>query len=316
MNPETERWLLAGDPAVVWQVQRDLLARTPSTWQRTQRKVAKQGWGARLLANRAPDGTWGGGLYNPKWTSTFYSLRLLTHLGVPPRHRECVASCRLLLDRGVTETGGVSLWSGRWTDTCVTAMLLSMACYFGFERDDRAKAMLDWLLSEQMDDGGWNCHRQRKGAKHSSFHTTLSTLEGLRAFDAARGKRHDVRAAAGRGREFFLRHQLYRSHTTGRVVKASFAQFSFPPRWFFDVLRGLEYFASIGAAWDERLADPVSVVLQRRGKEGRWRAQNKHTGKTFFELESGREPSRINTLRALRVLAWVKAVRETSGPVR
>ena len=189
-------------------------------------------------------------------------------------------------------------------------MLLSMACYFGLAGDDRSKAMLDWLLSEQMEDGGWNCARRRKGARHSSFHTTLSTLECLRAVETARLERHDAQTAAARGREFFLRHELYRSHTTGRVVKASFAQFSFPPRWFFDVLRGLEYFASIGAPWDERLADPVGVVLRRRGKDGRWRAQNKHTGKTYFELETGRGPSRVNTLRALRVLGWVQAVRD------
>ena len=183
--PETITWLLAGDPAVVWQVQRDLLVRAPSTWKRTRRRVATEGWGARLLSHRSPDGTWGGGLYNPKWTSTFYTLRLLRQLGLPPNNREGVASCRLLIDEGVTERGGVSLWNGGWADTCVTGMLLRMACYYGFADDERAERMTEWLLADQMCDGGWNCRRTRGGATHSSFHTTISTLEGLAALDAA-----------------------------------------------------------------------------------------------------------------------------------
>jgi hypothetical protein len=36
--------------------------------------------------------------------------------------------------------------------------------------------------------------------------------------------------AAGKAREFFLQHRLYRSSTTGKVVRSSFAQLSFPPR--------------------------------------------------------------------------------------
>jgi hypothetical protein len=191
-------------------------------------------------------------------------------------------------------------------------MLLSMACYFGQAAEDRVEAMLRFLSSEQMDDGGWNCDWHRKGATHSSFHTTISTLEALRAYEAARGKRRDVVSASRDGREFFLKHQLYRSHRSGKVVKPSFTKFSFPPRWFFDVLRGLEYFASAEAPWDERLGDPITVLLRRRTRDGRWRAQHRHTGKTFFELEPGREASRMNTLRALRVLRWLDRVRPTA----
>ncbi len=305
---ETLRWLTEGDPSVAWQAQRDLLRRSPSTWQKTRRRVAREGWGEQLLSHRAEDGTWGNGLYTPKWTSTFYSLRLLTQLGIPPNHAACVQSCQLLLERGVTEAGGVRLWSSSSTDTCVTAMLLSMACYFGLADDERCRRMLDWLLHEQMPDGGWNCERHR-GATHSSFHSTLSTLEALAAVEATLGRRRTLRLAGERGREFFLEHQLYRSSTTGEPVKASFTQFSFPPRWFFDVLRGLEHFASVRAPWDERLSDPVEVLKKRRKSDGRWRVQNKHTGRTYFELESGREPSRMNTLRALRVMRWLETVR-------
>lgn len=299
---EVLQWLLAGDPAVTWQVQRDLLGRAPSTWSATRRRVAREGWGARLLQERAADGRWGGGLYQPKWTSTFYTLRLLTHLGLSPTHRLARGSCQLLLDEGVTDTGGVSLWSRGWTDTCVTAMLLNMACHFGFATDERCERMLTWLMAEQMGDGGWNCERER--ASHSSFHTTISTLEALAAFEAARGPRTDVSTAAARGRDYFLRHHLYRSERTGEVVRPAFTKLSFPPRYFFDVLRGLEHFSAAGAAWDERLTEALQVVVGARTRDGRWRAQNWHSGNEHFPLERGRVPSRMNTLRALRVLRW------------
>jgi len=313
VNSLIAKWLLDGDPAIVWQVQRDLLDRAESTWTATRRRVAREGWGAELLSHRAPDGTWGGGLYSPKWTSTFYTLRLLTQLGLPPRNPQGVASCRLLLDQGVTDSGGVCLWRSASTDTCVTAMLLSMACHFGFAGDQRVERMVAWLLTERMDDGGWNCQRERKGAKHSSFHTTISTLEGLTAFEAAVGVRRTIGDATKEAREFFLEHQLYRSSSTGGIVKPSFAMLSFPPRWYFDVLRGLEHFAAVNARWDSRLGDPLAVLEARRGRDGRWKAQNKHPGKTFFGLEEARQPSRMNTLRALRVLRWVSRVRESAS---
>lgn len=251
---DTMEWLLAGDPAVRWQVQRDLLDRPPQVWQPTRALVATKGWGARLLSLRAEDGTWGGGLYSPKWTSTFYTLRLLKHLGVPPTQPEALASCRLLLDEGVTKCGAVSLWSSASTDTCVTAMLLSMACYFELAGDARSPRMATWLLGERMQDGGWNC-RYRQGARHASFHTSISTLEGLAAYRAQSGGQPASDAIAA-GPAYFLDHQLYRSARTGHIVKSSFARLSFPPRWYFDVLRGMEHFAAVDARWDDRLNDP------------------------------------------------------------
>ncbi len=299
---EVTRWLLDGDPGVAWQVQRDLLDRAPSTWKATRRRVATEGWGARLLALRAEDGSWGGGLYSPKWTGTFYTMRVLMYLGLEPNHPEGSASCRMLLRQGVTDSGAVTLWNSRTTDTCVTGMLLSMACHFDLAGDPRTRRMVDWLVTQQMHDGGWNCRKPR-GAKHASFHTTISVLEGLAAFERSVGDA-PVLAVADAGREYFLDHQLYRSARTGEVVKPSFTRFSFPPRWYFDVLRGLEHFAAVDAPWDDRLADAMAVVVSRRSADGRWKSKNRHSGKTHFVLEPGRTPSRVNTLRALRVVRW------------
>ncbi len=152
--------------------------------------------------------------------------------------------------------------------------------------------------------GGWNCLRYR-GATHSSFHTTINVLEGLRLYAEAKGERtREVVAAEERAREFFLRHALYRSHRTGRVVKAEFTRFSFPPRWHHDVLRTLDYLRESEAQYDSRLEDPIELLLRKRRKDGKWPRQNRHPGRTLFEMEKPGQPSRWNSLRALRVLKW------------
>lgn len=300
-------WLRSGDPAVVWQVQRDLLGRKASGWQATRRRMVREGWGARLMSYRRPDSSWTDKLYSPKWISTFYTMRLLVQLGFPPNNRKAVASCRLLLDGGVTESGGASLWTSDWTDTCVTAMLLSMACHFNLGDDERCSRMAKWLLGQQMSDDGWNCQHPGK-ARVSSFHTTLSTLEGLSALVTTGNGPRGMTSAIRSGQEYFLTHRLYQSMGTGKAPRPSFTRFSFPPRWYFDVLRGLEYFCAVDAPWDDRLSDAVELVHERRRKDGRWNSQNRHSGETYFELEPG-QPSRMNTLRALRVLRWVDRAR-------
>jgi hypothetical protein len=154
-----------------------------------------------------------------------------------------------------------------------------------------------------MPDGGWNCQRPW-GATHSSVHTTINVLEGLHFYEMlGRGRRRAVRAAQRRGREFLLAHRLFRSHSTGEVIKPVFLRFAFPPRWHYDVLRALDHFQAVGAPRDQRLAEAIELVRAAR-RDGRWTLPHRFRGKTWFELERIGTPSRWNTLRASRVLKW------------
>lgn len=298
------QWLFAGDPAIRWQVMKDLTGAEPIRWRRERKAVAERGWGARLLQKQDPGGGWGGGVYSPKWTSTTYSLILLRRLGLEAGHSAALKGCRVLLDRETSCDGGVDLSVGlNRSETCITGFILALFRHFGFA-PQRTEEIVEYLLKEQMTDGGWNCERFR-GAKHSSFHTTINVLEGLRVYVRTGGRRgREVSEAESRAREFFLRHHLYRSHRTGEVVKEEFTRFSFPPRWHHDVLRTLDYFADSGAPYDPRLEDPIQTLIGKRRKDGRWPLQNRHPGKVFFEMEKSGKPSRWNTLRALRVLKW------------
>jgi hypothetical protein len=295
-------WLMGGDPAIRWQVLRDLLGARESEWSRERRRIAGSGWGGRLMRLQTADGTWGGGLYTPKWTSTTYTLLLLRDLGLAPGLSSVLKACRLLLDKGLCRDGGIDLSRTlKHSETCITGMTLSLAAHFRIA-DPRMEATVDYLLREQMPDGGWNCQRYR-GATHGSFHTTISVLEALRDYAEAGGARErETREAESRAIEFLLIHRMYQSHRTGKPADAKMTRFAFPPRWHYDILRGLDYLRRFGVPYDSRLEDALHIVETRRGEEGRWVLQNRYPGRTFFELEQPGQPSRWNTLRALRVL--------------
>ena len=301
-------WLLAGDPAIRWQALRDLRNAPSGTVRREQKRVAREGWGARLLERQDADGRWAGGLYNPKWTSTTYTLLLLRSLGLEPGHPQALRGCRLLLDRGCWSDGGINFFAPRHqrSETCVSSMVLAIVCWFGLV-DERGDRLAEHVLAAQMPDGGWNCRAMPgyAGATHGSFHTTISALEGLLEYERLRPERASAaRAAQARGREFLLVHRLFRSHRTGKIAKPAFTRFVFPARWHYDALRGLDYFRDAGAPLDERLGDAFELVEGRRRADGLWPQQSRYPGRTFFEMESGRQASRWNTLRALRVLHW------------
>lgn len=297
MDEDLREWLQEGDPSVVWQVERDLLDLPVSVWAASQQLVAEEGWGARLLAQRSPDGKWASGLYGPKWKSTTYSLLQLWRMGLPRDHPEAVASTELLLDKPVWQFG-----SGR--DECVAGFGLALSSWFTVD-DERREGLVSSILENQLGDGGWNCRHPRTGSTHSSFHTTINVVEGLREYALSSGRRRAETEAAERlAMEFFGAHRLYRSHSSDHIPDERMARMPFPPRWHHDVLRGLDWFRAAKAPRDERLAEPIDVVMGHRRSDGRWPIHANYSGEVWFKMESGRSPSRWNTLRALRVLRW------------
>jgi hypothetical protein len=310
MSDAVLNWLMEGDPSIRWQAIRDLKGAAEPAFRREQRRVAQTGWGARLLALQDPDGRWASGIYNPKWTSTTYTMLLLRSLGAPAGNPGGMCACRLLLDTGFSEDGGINYWrkSRPLSETCVGGMTLAVLCWFGFD-DPRVDRLAGHVVARQMADGGWNCRATPGygGATHGSFHTTISALEGLLEYQRFRGGGAVARqasAASARGREFLLVHRLFRSHRTGAVARPEFTRFAFPPHWHYDALRGLDYFRECGAARDPRLEDAIALVEAKRTPDGRWLLHNRYPGKTFFAMETPGEPSRWNTLRASRVLKW------------
>src|SRR5215210_537204 len=77
-------WLLDSDPAIRWQVMRDLAHEPENAVAAERARVATEGWGARLLALQAPDGRWGGRPWSQEYTDTFHVLELLRRFGLDP----------------------------------------------------------------------------------------------------------------------------------------------------------------------------------------------------------------------------------------
>jgi hypothetical protein len=298
----TIEWLLDGDPAIRWQAERNLVDAPTSVWTASRREVDRVGWGARLLGEQDPDGRWDAGWYSPKWTSTTYTLLLLRRFGLERGDERARAGCRRLLDDARWIDGGVSYWESHTDpELCVNAMVLSVCAHFAVD-DPRVDSIADLLLRRRLDDGAWNC-RDVRGGRHSSFHTTINTLEALSIWS---GSAPGIRTAAAleSGVEFLLVHRLHRSHTTGESISDEWLVPHFPPRWHYDTLRGLEFLASIDARRDDRASEAIEILIDRRRPDGRWPKGSQYSGRTFFTMEPGRVAGRWNTLRARRVLRW------------
>lgn len=295
---EVLAWLLDGDVSVRYQTRRDLLDDDDPA---LQARMATEGYVAALLAARSSPTGWGRAYYQPKWTSTHYTLLELRNLALPPDEpvaREAVAE---VLRRFLRPDGGIDPGTG-WSDTCVNGMALSFCSWFGGDPPALAR-MVDWLLDKSLPDGGFNCRTDRAGAAHSSHHTTVSVLEGLATY-LSRGHRHrrrEVEAAVRGCADYFLEHRLVRSHRTGEVIHPEFVRLHHPPRWHFDVLRGLDALATAGVPPDPRLDDAIAVLSALRRPDGRWPTGRTWPGETHVPMDRDHR-SRWMTLQALRVL--------------
>lgn len=315
-SDEVLDWLLGGDPAIRWQVQRDLLDEPEAVWRSERARVETEGWGARLLAEQDLDGQWAGGAFAPAslteqewrdegqpWTATTFTLTQLRELGLDPRSVRARETVRLIGENARWEHDGQPFWEGE-VEECINGRTVADGAYFGVD----VTTIVDRLLGDQLDDGGWNCERER-GSVRSSFDSTLNVLEGLLEHERASGGTVASRAARRRGEEFLLERHLFRRLTTGAVADPDHLLLAYPRRWRYDVLRALEYFrgASLHAGLppDARLAEAVEHVRGRRRADGRWALERYPRGRVWFHLEGGiGDPSRWLTLGALRVLRW------------
>jgi hypothetical protein len=202
----------------------------------------------------------------------------------------------------VTTAGGrraASPTSGE-VEPCINGTAVALGSYFGQD----VQGVVDRLLGEQLSDGGWNCEAEN-GSTRSSFHTTICVLGGLLEHERTMGGSVEVTAARLGGEEYLLRRRMFRRLSTGEVEDPAWTLFSFPARWYYDVLRGLDYLRTAGVVPDERCAEAIDLVEKKRHRDGRWLLENPHPGQVHFDMEDGAgRPSRWNTLRAMRVLDW------------
>jgi len=267
-------------------------------------RIATEGWGAQFLSYRNKDGHWGRGFYQPKWTSTHYTVLDLKNLGISPDTREIIKSIEIVLQQHKGRNGGVNPSKTiKNSDICMNGMFLNYACYFKIH-EDSLKSIVDFLLDSQMGDGGFNCQSNRGGAVHSSLHSTISVLEGFLEYSSNRYKYRlsELTRIEPEAREFILQHKMFRSDKTNDIIDKKMLMLSYPSRWRYDILRALDYFQFARVRYDPRMQDALNILMKKRRKDETWPLQARHPGQTHFDMEKTGKPSRWNTLRALRVL--------------
>lgn len=314
LTSDIRHWLITGDPALTYLVYKDLIfdelldkfgdmkdACKALSYKRHH--MVDKGWVSELLSRQNDSGHWGRGFYQPKWISSHYTLLDLAMLGSPTTEGISKA-LELIVRENKGEDGGVNpAREIKESDVCVNGMFLTYACHFGVKEAD-LHSVVDFIIDQHMEDGGFNCRKNRSGAHHSSLHSTISVLEGIEAY-----YRHDYRYRLDglldlkeKAIEFILMHHLYKSDKTGQVIHKNFTMFSYPPRWYYDVLRCLVYFASADVEYDVRMQDALELMMEKRRKDGTWPVQNKHPGQVHFDFEKTGSSSRMNTYRAILVL--------------
>jgi hypothetical protein len=302
-------WLLEGDPAIRWQVLRDLTNGPADDVAAERARVEHDGWGAHLLALEDPEGLWDGGACFPAsytgsepgqpWTATMHTLQTLQILGLDPASESASRAIGLVAENGRWEHAGQRYFDGE-VEPCINGRTIETGAYFGVD----VGVIVERILAGRLADGGWNCEVEN-GSVRSSFDTTINVLDGLLEFERAAGESAEVRKARRSGEEYLLERGLFRRKTTGVIVQPSYLEFAFPYYWHYVVLRALDYFRWSGADPDPRMAEAVAVMQSKRQPDGRWLLDRIHLGRVHFDLEGGvGTPSRWNTLRALRVLKW------------
>lgn len=317
IDPRLLDWLLDSDPALRWQVERDLAGAPEEIWTATRRRVATEGFGARLLAEQGADGQWAGGAFFPAdfdfngpeagedagqpWTATTWSLNALREWGLDAA--VLAGTADKLAANSRWEYDDLPYWGGE-VDCCINAYTLANGAWLGAD----VAALGDWFIEHRLADGGWNCEWV-EGSIRSSFHSTLNVLRGLLSYERSVGGDIALRAARRGGEEYLLERRLLRTLTTDQLVGPWATHFAYPFRWLYSALKAVDHFRAAalfdGTAPDVRLAEAVEVIRDARQPDGTWLQERRHPGRVWFEVDVGvGEPSRWLTFYATRALTW------------
>jgi hypothetical protein len=288
---------------------RDLTDASPAEVAAERARIPHAGLGGEILARQIPDGSWRRA-DSPVWLPTLFTLLLLRATGID-RAEPAVEAAVSRLDAALRwddqaggwdlrgpEFGGKPFFEGEM-EPCINGGVLALGGYFGRPSSSLARR----LIGEQLEDGGWNCEAPQ--SVRSSFHTTICVLEGLLEYQRAAGSSPEIAAARLRAEEYLLERGLFRRRSTGEVANPAFLELAFPPRYHYDVLRALDYFRAADVQPDARMRDAVQFLESKRQGDDRWLLDHAYDEALPFSCgESVGEPSRWNTLRALRVLRW------------
>ena len=304
-------WLTEPEqPAARYLAMRDLMGASGSELRDAWKEIPARGWVEKILRKRHGGGYWvrGEDLYRPKYHSTNWMLLALSDLGVTRELPWLAESAEMWRDTYARPDGGFDQPGAEKSELWLVGNTARALVKFGYQDDPKVKRAFEWLVKNQKPNGGWHCWGKNG---------VIDGWEGMSAFAVYPREKwtRSMKAAVGRGLEFYLERRLLRQ---GRRYDPWY-RLHFPYHYYYDVLVGLEFITALGMGDDPRAAAAVKVIKQKRLRGSRWLMDAVHpdylNGGRLprwwpkyshrlqpFSLEKAGEPSKMITLRALRVL--------------
>ena len=187
-----------------------------------------------------------------------------------------------------------------------TALPLLGLAWAGYATDPRAERAYDWLLEEQLPQGGWPSGRHRekyvfaagyRRLAHSRFGCRTNTTAAVSAL-ALHPKRRTSKAAR-RGLDLLLAHEHRQAHTLGfevaRIIGAERPRGGFTYFKRYDVAQILDLSWRIGASLeDDRVASNVKFVKELQGPYGLWEYRRYPEASRWVTFDLLRSLSRLD----------------------
>jgi len=302
-------WLLEDDePSARYQTLVDLQERGQNDQSvlSARNRIGKVGWAARILAKQKENTYWDNSksCYVPKFSACSWQLVVLADLGLTSKDPRVGKAVDHFLELHNVESGGVSLRPKGHEKfephICATGNMIRALAKMGYAEDHRVLRAMDWLLSKQLADGGWNCS---PAGKHGSFMSVIQPLWALSEMMA-----HDARqgweASARNGADFLLKHRVYQSDKDDSVVLLDFLRLHYPLHYCYDLLHGLRVLTELGVKNDPRMNDAVFLLLEKRLPDGKWNLDGVYRGWRHTHAMHGEETVSRPEERELITQGW------------
>ncbi len=331
MCKEVLNWLLEPDGSGVdYLAMRDLIDTGKKELADAREKVHREGPIANILSKMNPEGYWEkpGSGYLPKYTSTVWSLILLSQLGASvDADKRISTACSYYLDHSMTEHGQISA-NGTPSQTidCLQGNMLTALMDMDFY-DPRMDKAYEWMAMTTTGEGVASMGDKSTPLRYYSgkigpdfacgannkLACAWGAVKVMMAFSRLqKGKRTNlINRAIDRGVNFLMEiDPATAEYPHGYAPKTSgnWWKFGFPVFYITDILQIAEALIRLGFGNDPRLKNAIELIRSKQDGQDRWLLEFEYKGKTWSEYGVKKQPNKWVTLRALRLL---KAVVET-----
>jgi hypothetical protein len=321
-------WLLEkSDPGVRYLALRDLAKTAGKELADAREKAHTEGPIAAVLKEMKPESYWEkpGAGYNPKYTSSVWSLILLAQLGADTGMDQRIGkAAAYILDHSMTQYGIITangIPSGM--ADCHMGNILYSLIDLGYA-DPRLDKAIEMMARLETGDGIAPMAEKKAeiryysgkcgpifacGAndKQSCAWGAVSVMQALSKYPKEK-RTPLINRAIKTGVDFFFSTDPakanYPSPYTGKP-SGNWWKFGFPVFYVQDILHLTESLVRLGFGKDPRLDNAIQLIRDKQDKEGCWALEYDYTGKTWVDFGLKKQPSKWVTLRALRVLDMI-----------